>query len=198
MENNTLDKFGDKIYELRKQKNLSQDDLAEKVGVSRQTVSKWEADIIQPRADKLQRICNALEVDLNYFALRDDSIDEICETDVESSDVACDIVHQNENSVYELNDKKGPRNSVKKKVIAATIIFSVIFIIGISMILFSTMIKTPEIEGGFGDVYDSFYFNFSIENIGWILFGLALTGLCILAIIIICHKLKTIKKSKGN
>ena len=73
---------------------------------TRQTVSKWEADIIQPKADKLQRICNALEVDLNYFALRDDLIDEICETDVKSSDVACDIVNQDEYSVNELSDKK--------------------------------------------------------------------------------------------
>lgn len=34
--------FGNRIYELRKKLNLSQEQLAEKVGVSRQTISKWE------------------------------------------------------------------------------------------------------------------------------------------------------------
>ena len=34
--------LGKQIYELRKKANLSQEQLAEKVGVSRQTISKWE------------------------------------------------------------------------------------------------------------------------------------------------------------
>ena len=34
--------LGKQVYELRKKANLSQEQLAEKVGVSRQTISKWE------------------------------------------------------------------------------------------------------------------------------------------------------------
>ena len=34
--------IGNKIMELRKKNNLSQEELAEKVGVARQTISKWE------------------------------------------------------------------------------------------------------------------------------------------------------------
>lgn len=34
--------LGNKILELRKQKNLSQEQLAEKLNVTRQTISKWE------------------------------------------------------------------------------------------------------------------------------------------------------------
>ena len=34
--------FGEKLFELRKKAGYSQEMLAEKVGVSRQTVSKWE------------------------------------------------------------------------------------------------------------------------------------------------------------
>ena len=36
-------KFGDKLIALRKKKGLSQEELAEKLGVSRQSVSKWES-----------------------------------------------------------------------------------------------------------------------------------------------------------
>lgn len=40
--------IGNKILILRKQNNLSQEELAEKVGVSRQTISKWELGETSP------------------------------------------------------------------------------------------------------------------------------------------------------
>ena len=36
--------LGKKLYELRKAKNLTQDDVAEKLNVTRQTISKWETN----------------------------------------------------------------------------------------------------------------------------------------------------------
>lgn len=39
--------FADKLQNLRKAKNLSQEDLAGKCGVTRQSVSKWEAGVSQ-------------------------------------------------------------------------------------------------------------------------------------------------------
>lgn len=39
-------KFGDNLKNLRKKKNFSQENLAEKLGVSRQSVSKWEGGIL--------------------------------------------------------------------------------------------------------------------------------------------------------
>ena len=44
--------IGQKIYNLRKLADLSQESLAEKLGVSRQTISKWERDECQPELDK--------------------------------------------------------------------------------------------------------------------------------------------------
>lgn len=44
--------FGKKLFELRKQAGFSQEMLAEKVGVSRQTVSKWELNEVQPEMIK--------------------------------------------------------------------------------------------------------------------------------------------------
>lgn len=40
--------IGEKIYELRKRKGMTQDELAEKMGVSSQAVSKWEKDLSIP------------------------------------------------------------------------------------------------------------------------------------------------------
>ena len=54
-------KFGDKLIALRKKKGLSQEELAEKLSVSRQSVSKWESNNTYPETDKIVQICNIFE-----------------------------------------------------------------------------------------------------------------------------------------
>lgn len=48
--------LGETIYRLRKEKQLSQGDLADMLGVSRQSVSKWENDSAVPDLDKLVKL----------------------------------------------------------------------------------------------------------------------------------------------
>lgn len=62
--------FADKLQSLRKTKNLSQEDLAEKCGVTRQSVSKWETGSGYPETEKLLLLCGILGVNLDYL-LRD-------------------------------------------------------------------------------------------------------------------------------
>ena len=47
-------KLSDKIIELRKAKGMTQEDLGAICKVSRQSISKWEADIALPEMEKLQ------------------------------------------------------------------------------------------------------------------------------------------------
>ena len=49
--------LGERLTELRKKDNLSQEEMAEKLGVSRQTISKWELDQSLPDFDKILPIC---------------------------------------------------------------------------------------------------------------------------------------------
>lgn len=49
--------LGEKLYELRKKEHLSQEEVAEKLNVTRQTVSKWETDESKPDFDKIVPIC---------------------------------------------------------------------------------------------------------------------------------------------
>ena len=51
-------KFGDKLIALRKKHGLSQEELAAKLNVSRQSVSKWESNNTYPETDKIIQICN--------------------------------------------------------------------------------------------------------------------------------------------
>ena len=67
-------KIGKKISQIRKLKGFTQESLAEKIGVSRQTVFKWESDAMQPTFDKMQALCSVLGVDVEYFTWEEDVV----------------------------------------------------------------------------------------------------------------------------
>ena len=50
--------IGEKLYELRKGKNLSQEEVADKLNVTRQTISKWETNQSTPDFDKIKPLCD--------------------------------------------------------------------------------------------------------------------------------------------
>lgn len=66
--------LGEKIYKLRKEKGLSQEGLAEKVGTTRQAISKWENDQGYPETEKLLLLSNVFEVSTDYL-LKDEKVD---------------------------------------------------------------------------------------------------------------------------
>ena len=65
--------LGQRIQELRKQNNLSQEALGEKLGVSRQAISRWEMDGAVPEVDKLIAMGRLFGVDLNSLLQVDQS-----------------------------------------------------------------------------------------------------------------------------
>lgn len=54
--------IGEKLYKLRKDKNLSQEEVADILGVSRQTISKWETNGSLPDLDKVAPLCKLYEI----------------------------------------------------------------------------------------------------------------------------------------
>ena len=63
---------GKKIELLREDGGMSQGELAKVLGVTRQTVSKWEADVCRPKVKVLQAICGVFGVDMSYFTGEED------------------------------------------------------------------------------------------------------------------------------
>ena len=59
--------LGEKLLELRKKEGLSQEEAAEKLGVSRQTVSKWETDQTAPELGKAKLLCQLYGVSYGYL-----------------------------------------------------------------------------------------------------------------------------------
>ena len=58
-------KIGDKILSLRKKEGITQEELAEMVGVSRQTISKWELDETSPDLKQAKKLSEIFKVSLD-------------------------------------------------------------------------------------------------------------------------------------
>lgn len=60
--------IGERIISLRKERNLSQGQLADALDVSRQAVSKWENDQASPDTLKLIKLAEVLDTEVEYLA----------------------------------------------------------------------------------------------------------------------------------
>ena len=69
--------LGEKIKEARKQSGLSQEQLAEKMSVSRSAIAKWETDKGLPDIDNLKALASFLNVSVDYLLDDGERIDEL-------------------------------------------------------------------------------------------------------------------------
>ena len=67
----THNKFADNLKKIRKEHNLSQEDLAESLGVSRQAISKWESGVAYPEMDKIISLCDKFNLNIDDLLHRD-------------------------------------------------------------------------------------------------------------------------------
>lgn len=67
--------FQERLYQMRRERGLSQEDLANKVGVSRQAVQKWESGTSQPTLEKLTALARYFDVTLDWLVNGEESTD---------------------------------------------------------------------------------------------------------------------------
>lgn len=63
--------FSENLYHMRSERNMTQEQLAMLMGVSRQAISKWESGRAYPEMDKLVRLCGIFECDLDELVRGD-------------------------------------------------------------------------------------------------------------------------------
>lgn len=66
-QNGGIMSFAEKIYLIRTKNKLSQEEMASKFNVSRQTISKWESGMSYPEIDKLISISEMFDVSIDYL-----------------------------------------------------------------------------------------------------------------------------------
>ena len=74
--------LGEKIAQLRRKNGWSQEELADKMGVSRQAVSKWESNQTTPDLERILRLSSLFGVTIDYL-LKDDAAPEIPRAEAE-------------------------------------------------------------------------------------------------------------------
>lgn len=84
--------LGERLFELRKSKNLTQDDVAERLNVTRQTVSKWETNQSTPDFDKIVPLCDLYGISPN----------ELLKGEKENNEVE----DNKNNDIFDLNEAK--------------------------------------------------------------------------------------------
>jgi len=82
--------LGEKLYTLRAKRNMTQEQLAEKLQVSRQSISKWESDATRPDLGKLKFLAEFYQISLDKL------LDE--DVDIFSEETSSDL-NQNTNCV---------------------------------------------------------------------------------------------------
>lgn len=76
--------MGEKIKELRKEKGVSQEETAYELGVSRQTINKWESNAMQPSTESISALCKYFGVKPDYFFSDSQVMDEAAAAEVQA------------------------------------------------------------------------------------------------------------------
>ena len=108
--------FGENLKTLRKQKGFSQEELAVRLHVVRQTVSKWEKNLSVPDADTLIRLAEILEV----------SVSELLGAKIENENTASDVAEQ----LSRINEQLAIKNRRSRRIwkIVAIILAAIVLI----------------------------------------------------------------------
>ena len=124
--------FGENLKTLRKQKGFSQEELATRLHVVRQTISKWEKNLSVPDADTLIRVAEILEV----------SVSELLGAKIENENTASDVAEQ----LSRINEQLAIKNRRSRRIwkIVAIILAAIILI----NIFIAVFFSVPTINEG--------------------------------------------------
>lgn len=143
-------KFGDKLTLLRKRNGLSQEELGDKLNVTRQTISKWELGQTKPDTDKLMEISKLLNVDFNLLIDDSLSLDSISNNNISNSVTGSNVV---------IDDEVRPRKWL--------LVVLIIITIGLVIFLLDGYVSNKKSEeeeffdlfGGFSDLFNEMDFD---------------------------------------
>ncbi len=115
--------FSDNLKALRKKKGFTQEELAVRINVVRQTVSKWEKGLSVPDADMLLRICEVLEV----------SAEELLGGETKTEEKRDEVVWQ----LARINEQLAVRNRRARRIwrVVGIVLISIVVIIAVLFIL---------------------------------------------------------------
>ena len=134
--------FGENLKTLRKQKGFSQEELATRLHVVRQTISKWEKNLSVPDADTFIRLAEILEV----------SVSELLGAKIENENTASDVAEQ----LSRINEQLAIKNRRSRRIwkIVAIILAAIILINIFIAVFFSVPTLNEGIQSNQPEIID--------------------------------------------
>ena len=134
--------FGENLKTLRKQKGFSQEELATRLHVVRQTISKWEKNLSVPDADSLIRLAEILEV----------SVSELLGAKIENENTASDVAEQ----LSRINEQLAIKNRRSRRIwkIVAIILAAIVLINIFIAVFFSVPTLNEGIQSSQPEITD--------------------------------------------
>lgn len=175
--------IGEKIYDLRKRKGLSQEELGEAVGVSRQTISKWEMGKTIPDTENIVVLSRFFGVDVSYFVPKPQCEQETAATVAETA-----VPDNDETAIKKDKKTKHANKKVKILLICLFVVISiaVCFIVYLIVTLFGFH-KDNEFEAIYFSVFNYNIFDLIIIII---IASILVTTVLIIIITVIVKKIK--------
>lgn len=168
-----MSSIGKRIEMLRKERGVTQEELAFALDVSRQAVYQWEADISTPKSDKLKVLCEYFNVKPDYFLFENSKAEPLIAPDEKPTETTSD---------------KAPSGSKRR----GLIIFGIIFLsVAAAVMLFIAWLETP--PQGADTFVSSISAHFDLVTFLQLLAG---TIIVVVAGIVVFLIVKYIKKKK--
>lgn len=122
--------FSENLKVLRKQKGFSQEELATRLHVVRQTISKWEKNLSVPDADTLIRLAEILEV----------SVSELLGAKIENENTTSDVAEQ----LSRINEQLAIKNRRSRRI--WKIIVIILAVIVLMNIFIAIFFSVPDLD----------------------------------------------------
>ncbi len=125
---------GERLAELRTKKNMTQEEFADYMGVTRQSVSKWELDKAFPDVEKLIRISELYDVSIDYIlkgvetTKEDQAVEEILVTEEEHCSTEIGLEEMVDGTVGNIAVKKKTGMVISLCITAALLTAMLVFI----------------------------------------------------------------------
>lgn len=149
-------KFDENLYNLRKTQKISQEKLAEKIGVSRQSVSKWENGTAYPEMNRIFELCKIFHCKLNDLVN-----DNILDFDSLDKKVKMSVVKFNKEKQNKLKIVSKTISIFSKMLQVITIIISAVMIM--SMLFIPSVINNTNVDNGSIIVADKNVMEFNLD-----------------------------------
>lgn len=150
-------KFGENLYNLRKKQKISQEKLAEKIGVSRQSVSKWENGTAYPEMNRIFELCKIFHCKLNDLVNNN-----ILDFDSLDKEVKMSVVKFNKEKQNKLKIVSKTISIFSKMLQVITIIISAVMIM--SMLFIPSVINNTNVDNGSIIVADKNVMEFNLDQ----------------------------------